>query len=108
MRTQEKTPQPQTLSFGGKVDVILAAISVVSTTVWSVFTSFRRSEKDAPSLLLHVGYASLRKATRRLSVLQLQLVYSTIPSFSILTTLSLDGFPLRPTKCMRNTLVRYE
>lgn len=79
------SPERKQLSFTGKADIFIAVLSVVSTTIWSALTGFGRSERDAPSLLLHIGYASLRKATRRLSALQLQSVNTPCSKLIILT-----------------------
>jgi hypothetical protein len=69
-----KLTEQRQLSLGGKADVFFAILSVLSTSLWSVLTGLRRNENDAPRLGLHIGYASLRKATQRLSALQLQSV----------------------------------
>ena len=62
----------QRLSFGAKLDMLPALASIVTGGVLSVLSGFIRSSKDAPSLYLHIAYAVLRRATKRLSVLQLQ------------------------------------
>ncbi|KAK4084680.1 hypothetical protein Purlil1_10265 [Purpureocillium lilacinum] len=62
----------QRLSFGAKLDMLPALASIVTVGVLSVLSGFIRSSKDAPSLYLHIAYAVLRRATKRLSVLQLQ------------------------------------
>jgi hypothetical protein len=47
-------------------------VSLCLTIVWAMFTGFWRSSSHPKSWLLHVGYAAFRKATRRLSVAQMQ------------------------------------
>jgi hypothetical protein len=60
------------LSFVQKLDVLPALASILSVGVLSLFTGLVRGKKGAPSLHLHIAYAILRKATTRLSPLQLQ------------------------------------
>ena len=60
------------LSLAGKLDMLPALVSIISTAFISVITGMARTHKDAPSFFLHVAYAILRKATNRLSPLQLQ------------------------------------
>ncbi|KAK2807028.1 hypothetical protein FQN50_005602 [Emmonsiellopsis sp. PD_5] len=55
-----------------RLDMIPGLLSVVLSGILALLTGFRRSHKQAHSLLLHVGYAVFRKATARLSPLQLQ------------------------------------
>ncbi|POR35140.1 Lipase/thioesterase family protein [Tolypocladium paradoxum] len=69
---QTKTVVKQRLSLVGKLDVLPALVSIISTALFSALTGITRSQQDAPSLFLHVAYAILRKATQRLSPLQLQ------------------------------------
>ncbi|KAK2790182.1 hypothetical protein FQN52_005677 [Onygenales sp. PD_12] len=54
-----------------RLDLIPGLLSVVLAGLLSLL-SYRRSPKQAHSLLLHVAYAVLRKSTARLSPLQLQ------------------------------------
>ena len=60
------------LSLAGKLDMLPALASIIATALFSALTGITRTQKDAPSLYLHVAYAILRKATNRLSPLQLQ------------------------------------
>ncbi|KAJ5815463.1 hypothetical protein N7474_007240 [Penicillium riverlandense] len=62
------------LSFVQKLDLLPALVSILAVGFLSSFTGLVRGKKGAPSLHLHIGYAILRKATTRLSPLQLQLV----------------------------------
>ncbi|KAB8079671.1 Alpha/Beta hydrolase protein [Aspergillus leporis] len=62
------------LSFTEKLDFLPALVSLCLTIVWAMFTGFWRSSSHPKSWLLHVGYAAFRKATRRLSVAQMQYV----------------------------------
>ncbi|KAJ6024864.1 hypothetical protein N7540_005661 [Penicillium herquei] len=57
-----------------KLDILPALASVVFAAFYALLTGWWRTERQAKSLLLHVGYAILRKLTSRLSPLQLQLV----------------------------------
>ncbi|KAJ5638906.1 hypothetical protein N7528_001296, partial [Penicillium herquei] len=57
-----------------KLDILPALASVVLAGCYAFWTGWWRTERQAKSLLLHVGYAILRKLTTRLSILQLQLV----------------------------------
>lgn len=62
------------------MDLIPALLSIVYVGVCALVTGFflGQSENGAKSLHLHVGYAVIRRAVNRLSILQLQYVY-TIP-----------------------------
>jgi hypothetical protein len=44
-------------------------------------TSIRRSERQAKSLSLHLGYAVFRKATARLTTTQMQYILNTLSAF---------------------------
>lgn len=75
----------QQLSFVGKLDILPAVVTIISAGLLSVLTGLWRSQKDAPSLLLHVAYAILRRATSRLSPLQLQYVsFASISGLELL------------------------
>jgi hypothetical protein len=65
-----------TLSFLQRLDLLPALISILTVGFLSLFTGIFRGKKGAPSLHLHIAYAVLRKATTRLSPLQLQQVPS--------------------------------
>lgn len=60
------------LSLLGKLDLLPALAAIITTGLLSLLTAFSRGQRGAPTLYLHVAYAILRKATMRLSVLQLQ------------------------------------
>ena len=59
------------LSLAEILDFIPALVSISIVAVYSVFTGLRRSQKQAKTLLLHVGYAVFRKVTSRLSPSQM-------------------------------------
>ncbi|KJK65720.1 Ae [Aspergillus parasiticus SU-1] len=61
------------LSLVQKLDMLPALVSIFSVGVVSLFSGLVPGMRRAPSLHLHVAYAMLRKATSRLSPLQLQL-----------------------------------
>ncbi|QPH06384.1 hypothetical protein C2857_004812 [Epichloe festucae Fl1] len=69
-----QTKATEKLSIWGKLDMIPAMVSIVAVAMFSALTGVFRSQKDAPSLHLHVAYAILRRATDRLSPDQLQLI----------------------------------
>lgn len=54
------------------LDLIPALVSIIAVSFLSIFTAAFRSKRDAPSIHLHVAYTVLRKATARLTPLQLQ------------------------------------
>jgi hypothetical protein len=60
------------LSLAGKLDMLTALASILSAGFFALFTGIVRGQKGAPTFFLHVAYSILRKATARLSVLQLQ------------------------------------
>ncbi|KHN97391.1 Alpha/beta hydrolase fold-3 [Metarhizium album ARSEF 1941] len=62
------------LSVLGMLDLLPGLASVVAVGILSVLTGLFRGQRDAPSLHLHIAYAVLRKATSRLSPLQLQFI----------------------------------
>ncbi|KAL2369627.1 hypothetical protein RJ035_002659 [Blastomyces gilchristii] len=62
------------LTLAQKMDMIPGLCSIVLAALYALLTGLSRSEKQPKTLTLHVGYAILRKATARLSPLQLQLV----------------------------------
>ncbi|EFY96920.1 lipase/thioesterase [Metarhizium robertsii ARSEF 23] len=62
------------LSILGMLDLLPGVVSIVAAGLLAVLTGLFRSQKDAPSLHLHIAYAVLRKATTRLTPLQLQFV----------------------------------
>jgi hypothetical protein len=63
--------QPR-LSTAEKLDIIPAISSILSAGFFALFSGITRGEKGAPTFFLHVAYAILRKATRRLSISQFQ------------------------------------
>lgn len=72
MHISDATTAALKLSLKEKLDFIPALTTVVLTAIYSVLTGLWRSERQAKSLFLHVGYAVFRKATSRLSPLQMQ------------------------------------
>ncbi|KAJ4153759.1 hypothetical protein LMH87_010233 [Akanthomyces muscarius] len=62
------------LSFFGYLDMIPGLAAIVATALASFFTGFFRTERDSKTYHLHVANTVLRKATRRLDPLQLQLI----------------------------------
>jgi hypothetical protein len=62
------------LTLQEKLDFLPALGSIVIVGLYAFLTGLRRSERQAKSLLLHVGYAIFRKATARLSPSQLQFI----------------------------------
>lgn len=60
------------LSLKEKLDFIPALTSICLAAIYSVLTGLWRTERQAKSFFLHVGYAIFRKATSRLSPLQMQ------------------------------------
>ncbi|KAJ6789374.1 hypothetical protein PWT90_00927 [Aphanocladium album] len=66
--------EPKKLSLFGYLDMIPGLVAIVATAVASFVTGLFRSEKDSKTYYLHVANTVLRKATHRLSPLQLQLV----------------------------------
>ena len=60
------------LSLGEWLDFIPAVVSISVVAVCSLLTGLWRSQKQAKTLFLHVGYAIFRKATVRLTPLQMQ------------------------------------
>lgn len=60
------------LSILGMLDLLPGVVSIVAAGLLAVLTGLFRGQKDAPSLHLHIAYAVLRKATTRLTPLQLQ------------------------------------
>ncbi|TWU71017.1 hypothetical protein ED733_002674 [Metarhizium rileyi] len=68
-------PSTQTkLSLVDTLDLIPGLASILTAGLVSVVTGLFRGHKDAPSFHLHVAYAILRRATARLTPLQLQFV----------------------------------
>lgn len=63
------------LSAWEKLDLFPALASIWWTVFYALLTGLWRSEKQAKSLFLHVGYAVMRRLTKRLSPKQLQYVY---------------------------------
>ncbi|KAJ5162525.1 hypothetical protein N7492_007917 [Penicillium capsulatum] len=60
------------LSLAEKLDIIPGVVSIVLAVFYALLTGLWRSERQANSLLLHVGYAVFRKATARLTPAQFQ------------------------------------
>lgn len=64
----------QRLSLWSKLDILPALPLIALSAFWAMLTGFFRGEKQAPAFLLHVAYAVMRRATTRLTPLQLQYV----------------------------------
>lgn len=62
------------LSFLEKLDFLPALASITLASFYAFLTGFWRSERQAKTLFLHIGYAIFRKATARLSPSQLQFI----------------------------------
>lgn len=60
------------LTLKEKLDFIPALASICLTAFYSILSGLWRTERQAKSFLLHIGYAIFRKATVRLSPLQMQ------------------------------------
>lgn len=60
------------LSLFQKLDCLPALAALIGTILWALVTSPWRTHHYPSTLLLHVGYAAMRKATSRFSVAQLQ------------------------------------
>ncbi|KAJ3496691.1 hypothetical protein NLG97_g2474 [Lecanicillium saksenae] len=69
--------EPKTLSLFGYLDMIPGVVAIVATTMVSFVTGLFRSEKDSKTYYLHIANTALRKATHRLTPLQLQVVSPT-------------------------------
>lgn len=64
----------QRLSLWSKMDILAALPLIALSAFWAMLTGLFRGENQSPSFLLHVAYAVMRKATNRLTALQLQYV----------------------------------
>ncbi|KAI3124850.1 hypothetical protein CBS147330_6810 [Penicillium roqueforti] len=69
------------LSIKEKLDFLPAVASIVVAYVYALLTGLRRTERQAKSLSLHLGYALFRKASSRLTATQMQ--YILPPSHKI-------------------------
>ncbi|KAJ6142523.1 Alpha/beta hydrolase fold-3 [Penicillium samsonianum] len=69
------------LSIKEKLDFFPAVASIVIAYIYALLTGLRRTERQAKSLSLHLGYALFRKATSRLTPSQMQ--YILPPSHKI-------------------------
>ncbi|PYI27790.1 lipase/thioesterase family protein [Aspergillus indologenus CBS 114.80] len=65
------------LSLFEKLDCLPALAALIGTVLWALLTSPWRTHHYPSTLLLHVGYAAMRKATSRFSVAQLQYLLPT-------------------------------
>lgn len=70
--TVSKATQSLTLTLKEKLDLLPGVASICLAAFYSVLTGLWRTEKQAASFFLHIGYAIFRKATTRLSPLQMQ------------------------------------
>lgn len=62
------------LTLAEKLDIIPGLFSVLLTIFYAFLTGLWRTERQAKTLFLHLGYAVLRKMTTRLSPSQFQYV----------------------------------
>ncbi|KAJ5419989.1 hypothetical protein N7465_002508 [Penicillium sp. CMV-2018d] len=69
------------LSLKEKLDFFPAVASIIIAYIYALLTGLRRTERQAKSLSLHLGYAVFRKATLRLTTSQMQ--YILPPSHKI-------------------------
>ncbi|RAL06859.1 lipase/thioesterase family protein [Aspergillus homomorphus CBS 101889] len=60
-----------------QLDCLPALAALIGTVLWALLTSRWRTHHYPSTLLLHVGYAAMRKATARFSVAQLQYLLPT-------------------------------
>jgi hypothetical protein len=63
-----------TLTLREKLDFLPAVASVLLAAFYALLTGLWRTERQAKTLFLHLGYALFRKATTRLTTLQLQYI----------------------------------
>lgn len=63
-----------TLTLREKLDFLPAVASVALAAFYAVLTGLWRTERQAKTLFLHLGYAMFRKATARLSPSQMQYI----------------------------------
>ncbi|KAJ5924123.1 hypothetical protein N7466_008310 [Penicillium verhagenii] len=57
-----------------KLDILPAVASIIVAAFYALLTGFWRTERQAKSLLLHFGYAIMRKSTQRLTATQMQFI----------------------------------
>ncbi|KXG51707.1 Alpha/beta hydrolase fold-3 [Penicillium griseofulvum] len=62
------------LSLKEKLDIFPAVGSIFLTCIYALLTGFRRTERQAKTLSLHLGYALFRKASARLTATQMQYI----------------------------------
>jgi hypothetical protein len=62
------------LTLREKLDILPAVASIIVAAFYALLTGLWRTERQAKSLLLHFGYAIMRKSTQRLSPMQMQYV----------------------------------
>lgn len=62
------------LSIKEKLDFLPAVASIVVAYIYALLTGLRRTERQAKSLSLHLGYALFRKASSRLTATQMQYI----------------------------------
>ncbi|KAJ5784753.1 uncharacterized protein N7503_009965 [Penicillium pulvis] len=62
------------LTLREKLDILPAVASIIVAAVYALLTGLWRTERQAKSLLLHFGYAIMRKSTQRLSPSQMQFI----------------------------------
>ncbi|KAJ5758852.1 hypothetical protein N7520_006008 [Penicillium odoratum] len=62
------------LTFVEKLDILPALASIIVAAFYALLTGLWRTERQAKSLLLHFGYAIMRKSTARLSSTQMQFI----------------------------------
>lgn len=62
------------LSLKEKLDFFPAVASIVIAYIYALLTGLRRTERQAKTLSLHLGYALFRKTTSRLTASQMQYI----------------------------------
>jgi hypothetical protein len=63
-----------TLTLREKLDFLPAVASILLAAFYALLTGLWRTERQAKTLFLHLGYALFRKATTRLNTSQLQYI----------------------------------
>ncbi|KAL1961041.1 hypothetical protein VTO42DRAFT_4929 [Malbranchea cinnamomea] len=66
--------KPKPLTLAEKLDILAAGLSLALTGFLALLTGLWRSQRQAKTLFLHIGYAIFRRSTVRLSPRQLQYI----------------------------------
>ncbi|CAG8084573.1 unnamed protein product [Penicillium salamii] len=82
-----------TLTLREKLDFLPAIGSILLTAFYALLTGLWRTERQAKTLFLHLGYALFRKATARLSPGQMQYVLPATNKIYELYTQKTGAFP---------------